>query len=312
MNRVALVYGEVSLKHETGLHSETKQRVSATIDYLRTRPLFKRLLTLAPREATAAEVTLVHERSYLDALLSLPDDEVLFLDADTMFGPGSMEAVLSAAGAVTLAVDQVKAGAIDAAFCLVRPPGHHARPARAMGFCILNNVAIGAAYAARVCGFGRVAIVDFDVHHGNGTQEMFYDSEDVLYCSVHRWPFYPGTGLPRDSGEGRGRGKTVNVPLAGGSGERAYLEALTRIILPAIREHRPGLILISAGFDAHQADPIGGMALSTASFGKITRAIAGTAREICGGKMISALEGGYNLDALAASVHSHIEALIEQ
>jgi acetoin utilization deacetylase AcuC-like enzyme len=312
VNRVALVYGEASLKHETGLHSDSKQRASATYDYLRAKPLFKKLVKLVPREATAGEVTLVHARGYLNALLALPDDEFLFLDADTVFGPGSMEAALSAAGAVTLAVDQVKAGAIDAAFCLVRPPGHHARPARAMGFCILNNVAIGAAYAARVCGLGRAAIIDFDVHHGNGTQEMFYDSADVLYCSIHQWPFYPGTGLPRDSGDGKGWGKTVNVPLPGGSGEKAYMEALAETILPAVCDHRPGLILISAGFDAHEADPIGGMALSTESFGKITRAIARTAREICGGKMISALEGGYNINALAASVHSHIEALIDQ
>lgn len=312
MNRVALVYGEVSLKHNTGPHSESKERAGATYEYLRARPLFRKLVKIEPREATAGEITLVHARGYLNALLSLPTDELMFLDHDTAFGPGSMQAALSAAGAVTLAVDQVKAGAIDAAFCLVRPPGHHARPARAMGFCILNNVAIGAAYAARVCGLGRVAIIDFDVHHGNGTQEMFYDSEDVLYCSIHQWPFYPGTGLPRDSGEGKGRGKTVNLPLPGGSGERAYMEALTETILPAVREHKPGLILISAGFDAHEADPIGGMALTTKSFGKMTRAIAEMAHEICGGKMISALEGGYNMAALAASVHSHIEALVDQ
>lgn len=312
MNRVALVYGDVFLKHETGAHSDTGLRVSATYDYLRAKPIFRDLVELAPREATAAEVTLVHDPAYLNALRALPDDELLFLDPDTVFGPGSMEAALSAAGAVTLAVDRVGAGAIDAAFCLVRPPGHHARPARAMGFCILNNVAIGAAYAARIQGFGRTAIIDFDVHHGNGTQEMFYDSEDVLYCSIHQWPFYPGTGLPRDCGEGKGRGKTVNVPLPGGSGEKAYIDALTGTILPAVREHKPGLILVSAGFDAHEADPIGGMALSSASFGRITRAIAGTAREICNGRIVSALEGGYNIDALAASVHSHIEGLFDR
>jgi acetoin utilization deacetylase AcuC-like enzyme len=298
------------LRHDTGRHSETAERVSATYDYLRTKPLFSGLAKLTSRPATAEEITLVHHPGYLRALQALPADRAVMLDADTVFGPGSMDAALCAAGAVTLAVDRVSSGDAGAAFCLIRPPGHHARPARAMGFCIFNNVAIGAAYATRVRRLGRAAIIDFDVHHGNGTQEMFYGSADVLYCSLHRWPFYPGSGLPAETGEGPGLGKTVNVALPGGSGERAYLEALSTTVLPAVRDHGPDIILVSAGFDAHQADPIGGMALTTDSFGRITRAIVSTARDVCEGRIVSALEGGYNIPALAASVHSHLEAMM--
>ncbi|MFZ1947832.1 MAG: histone deacetylase [bacterium] len=310
MARVALVYGEVFLKHDIPGHIENKQRASATYRYLKSKPLHKKLLEMAPRRASAEEITLVHTEEYYRAIVALPRGEFVRLDADTACGPGSLEAALGAAGAVTLAVDKVSEEEIDAAFCLVRPPGHHARPARAMGFCIFNNIAIGAAYATRVRGFKRAAIVDFDVHHGNGTQEMFYDDPAVLYCSVHRWPFYPGSGLPDEKGAGKGAGKTVNVALPAMSEEEEYLEALEQRILPAVRQHRPSIILISAGFDAHEADLIGGMGLTTRSFGRITGAIADVAREVCDGKMVSALEGGYNLEALAASVHAHVEALL--
>jgi acetoin utilization deacetylase AcuC-like enzyme len=308
--RVALVYSEVFLKHDVPGHIENKRRASATYRYLRSKPLHKKLVEMAPRPASVEEITLVHDEGYCRAIMSLPGREFVRLDPDTVSGPGSLEAALRAAGAVTLAVDKVAEDAIDAAFCLVRPPGHHARPARAMGFCIFNNVAIGAAYATRVRGLKRAAIVDFDVHHGNGTQEMFYNDPAVLYCSIHRWPFYPGSGLPDERGEGKGFGKTINVPLPAMSGEEEYLEALEEKILPAVRRHKPSIILISAGFDAHEADLIGGMGLTAESYGKITRAIAEVAREVCDGKMVSALEGGYNLEALAASVHAHLEAML--
>jgi acetoin utilization deacetylase AcuC-like enzyme len=212
---------------------------------------------------------------------------------------------------VTSAVDRIEAGDFDSAFCLIRPPGHHALADRAMGFCIFNNVAVGAAYAARVRGFERSAIIDFDVHHGNGTQEIFYGDRDVLYCSLHEWPFYPGTGARDETGTGEGAGKTVNVPLGHGSDEDTYMEALETTILRAVREHRPGVVFISAGFDAHQADPIGGMNLTEASYHRMTEAIKEVALETCKGRVISALEGGYNIDALKASAHAHIEALMD-
>jgi acetoin utilization deacetylase AcuC-like enzyme len=308
--RVALVYGNVFLKHDIPGHVERSERASVTYEYLRSTPLYKRLVEIAPRRASAEEITLVHTKEYYRAIVALPSRECVRLDADTAFGPGSLAAALSAAGAVTLAVDKVAEKAIDSAFCLVRPPGHHARPARAMGFCIFNNIAIGAAYATRMRGFKRAAVIDFDVHHGNGTQEMFYDDPAVLYSSVHRWPFYPGSGLPNERGEGRGAGKTVNVPLPAMSGEEEYLEALEEKILPAVREHKPSILFISAGFDAHEADLLGGMGLTTESYGKLTRAIARLAGEVCDGRIISALEGGYNLEALATSVHAHVEAML--
>jgi acetoin utilization deacetylase AcuC-like enzyme len=311
MASLALIYDEIYLKHQTGGHPENERRVRLAYEYLKSKPVFQRLTAIRPRPATDREILSVHSQQYLDRLLSLPATQPGFLDPDTLFGPGSLDAARSAAGAVTTAVEGIDSGDFDSVFCLVRPPGHHALPDRAMGFCIFNNIAIGAAYATRIRGFDRAAIIDFDVHHGNGTQDIFYDDADVLYCSLHEWPFYPGTGSRDQAGEGRGLGKTINVPLPHGSGEEAYLEALDETILPAVREHRPALIFISAGFDAHRADPIGGMALTEDSFGRLTHAIRDISLETCEGRIISALEGGYNVDALGASIHAHIEALLD-
>jgi acetoin utilization deacetylase AcuC-like enzyme len=307
--RVALIYSDVFLKHETGGHVENKDRASSTYRYLKSKPLFKNLIEMGPRPAEEKEIRLAHSKAYYDHILSLPRDHACYLDPDTIFGPGSLEAALSAAGAVMLAVEKIRDKAIDSAFCLVRPPGHHARPERAMGFCIFNNIAIGAAFATRMCNFERAAIIDFDVHHGNGTQEIFYDDGNVLYCSLHRWPFYPGTGVFNETGEGEGKGKTVNVPLPAYSGEKEYMKGLRDKVLPALRDHRPSIIFISAGFDAHEADPLGGMRLTTDSYRNMTEAIAEAASEACNGRIVSALEGGYNLHALAASVYAHVEAL---
>jgi len=308
--RTALIYDEVFLKHDTGGHPENKSRVEFTYDYLRSRPIFKKLIKMGPRRAKEEEICLVHSKAYYDHIKTLPARASMHLDPDTMFGPGSFEAALSAAGAVASAVEKVSSGALDSAFCLVRPPGHHARPGRAMGFCIFNNIAIGAAFARRTCGLERAAIIDFDVHHGNGTQEIFYPDDTVLYASLHQWPFYPGTGSPGERGSGRGEGKTVNAPLSRMTDERTYMQALRERILPAVREHRPSIILISAGFDAHEADLIGGLRLTTESYRTMTEAIKQVALEVCGGKMVSALEGGYNLEALAASVEAHLEVLV--
>lgn len=311
MSAVALIYDKVYLKHKTGTHPENEERVRRVYDYLRGDPLYEKLTEIPPRPATEDEIRLVHSKRYYDDLASLPRNQMSFLDADTVVGPGSLEAALAAAGAVMVAVEAIKAGKIDRAFCLVRPPGHHALPDRAMGFCIFNNIAIGAAYATRRCGFDRAAIIDIDVHHGNGTQEVFYDDGEVLYCSIHRWPFYPGTGRRQEQGEGAGRGKTLNIPLPGGTGEAAYLTALSEEILPAVRQHSPSIVFISAGFDTHRSDPIGGMDLSETSFGTLTRHIVDTARDVSGGRVISALEGGYNLETLTTSVRAHIEAMLE-
>jgi acetoin utilization deacetylase AcuC-like enzyme len=308
---VGIVYDEIFLKHDTGSHPENGDRVKHIYNHLKSKPLFDRLTEVRPRRATDDEVLAVHAREYYYYLKSLPTDRMLALDPDTLFGPGSLEAALYAAGAVTTAVDAVLDGPLDRVFCLVRPPGHHALADRAMGFCILNNVAIGAAYAGGKPDLGRSAIIDLDVHHGNGTQHIFYDDADVLYCSVHRSPFYPGTGSSHESGRDGGTGKTVNVPLAGGSGIDEYRRALTQTIIPAVREHGPSLIFLSIGFDAHRSDPIGGMDLTTEAYGELTDIITQTAAVACGGRIVSVLEGGYNLDALAASTQAHLEALTE-
>jgi acetoin utilization deacetylase AcuC-like enzyme len=310
MAETGLIYDDVYLKHETGTHPENAGRVEHTYDHLAAVGLLDKLAALRPRPATDEEILLVHTEEYYGYIRSLPAGVTLHLDPDTLFGPGSLDAALYAAGAVTSAVDALREERCSRVFCLVRPPGHHALPDRSMGFCIFNNVAIGAAYASRKCGLGKVAIIDFDVHHGNGTQEIFYDDADVLYASIHSWPFYPGTGSSDQEGSGDARGTTLNMPFRAGSGEEAYRSALKDRILPSVRAHRPWAIFISAGFDAHRADPIGNMDLESDSYRRLTDDIKAAALDVCDGRIISSLEGGYNLAALAQSVQAHIEGLI--
>jgi acetoin utilization deacetylase AcuC-like enzyme len=311
MSQTGLVFDEVYLRHETGSHPENAARVKYTYEHLAATGLLDRLTELKPRPAADEEILLVHTRQYYEYLRSLPHDATLALDPDTVFSPGSLDAALHAAGAVTSAVDILREEKCNRVFCLVRPPGHHALPGRAMGFCIFNNVAIGAAYVSHSCKLGKAAIIDFDVHHGNGTQEIFYDDDRILYASMHSWPFYPGSGTGREDGNGAGKGKTLNLPLQAGSGEDTYRRALTEQILPTVRAHEPWVIFISAGFDAHRADPIGNMNLETDSYSRLTADIKETALDICGGRVISALEGGYDRSALAHSVQVHIEALLD-
>ncbi len=311
MAKVALLYDEAFLKHETGSHPENRSRVEYTHDYLKAQPMFDSLIEISPRAASRDEVTLIHTEGYYDSLLAIPRDRRVALDPDTPFGPGSLDAALHAAGAVAIATEGVVRGEFDRVFCLVRPPGHHARAGLAMGFCIFNNVAIGAAKAVRQLGAQRVAIIDIDVHHGNGTQEAFYEDPDILYCSLHQWPFYPGTGSQSETGSGKAVGKTVNVPLPMGTTEDDYLASIDEVIVPAVIGHEPDLIFISAGFDAHAQDPIGGMQLGTDSFASITHRIVEAAMQTARGRIVSVLEGGYDLTALAASVAAHIKALME-
>ncbi|MEQ9447927.1 MAG: histone deacetylase family protein, partial [Rhodospirillaceae bacterium] len=228
------------------------------------------------------------------------------LDGDTVVSPASGEAMLRAAGAVVRAVDAVTSGEASNAFCAVRPPGHHAESGRPMGFCLVNNVAVGAYHARATHGFQRVAVIDFDVHHGNGTQEMFWDDADAFYASSHQFPFYPGTGARSERGA---HNNVVNVPLAAGSRSDVFRGALNDEILPALAAFKPDFIFISAGFDAHKDDPLGGLALTDTDFAWATGAIMKVAQEVCGGRVVSALEGGYNLDALADCVTAHVETL---
>jgi acetoin utilization deacetylase AcuC-like enzyme len=261
----------------------------------------------APRAATDAEIETVHPAEYRAALAALAGRRAR-LDPDTATSPGSWEAARLAAGAAIEAVRATMTGRARNAFALVRPPGHHAEPDRAMGFCLLNNAAI-AAEAARRAGAARVLIVDWDVHHGNGTQDIFAARDDVLYMSVHQYPFYPGTGAAHEVGVGAGRGATVNCPLPGGQGDADYGIVFHDLFLPAARAFQPELVIVSAGFDAHARDPLAGMRVTERGFAAMASMLAQLAAETCGGKLVLTLEGGYDLPALTASVRAALEVL---
>ncbi|MGE5244551.1 MAG: histone deacetylase [Betaproteobacteria bacterium] len=262
---------------------------------------------VAPRVATREQLARVHDREYLRRIAETAGKSMA-LDADTYTSPESHEVALVAAGAAVDAVERVMGGSHTMAYALVRPPGHHAERARAMGFCLYNNVAVAAAHA-RALGAARVAVVDFDVHHGNGTQHVFEGDPHVLYVSTHQYPFYPGTGAADEVGVGAGAGFTVNVPLEAGAVDEDYHLVFDEIVLPVLRQFQPDMLLVSAGFDAHERDPLAGMRLSTAAFGAMTAALRGIAAECCGGRMALVTEGGYDLKALAASLESSVAAL---
>lgn len=262
----------------------------------------------SPRRVTDQEITRVHDADYLTAIKETAGRAVA-LDPDTFTSPGTFEATYLAAGAAVSAVEHVldsKPG--TRAMALVRPPGHHAERNRAMGFCLFNSIAIAAA-AARARGLHRVAVVDYDVHHGNGTQWSFYADPSVLFVSSHQYPYYPGTGAAGDIGSGAGAGFTINLPLSAGATDADYEHAYTTIALPVLRQFRPELILISAGFDAHMNDPLAGMRLSSAYFAHLTAAIAAVAEQCCEGRIVAITEGGYDLAALAESLRFAIRAL---
>jgi acetoin utilization deacetylase AcuC-like enzyme len=261
-----------------------------------------------PEAAADEEILRVHDTDYL-GLIRGTAGRATSLDADTFTSPQTYDAARRAAGAAVSAVNHVlDAGRGARACAVVRPPGHHAERNRAMGFCVFNNVAIAAAHA-RARGLHRVAVVDFDVHHGNGTQWCFYDDPAVLFISSHQYPYYPGTGAAEDIGSGAGRGFTLNLPLAAGATDADYEVAYTALAFPVLREFHPELILISAGFDAHVDDPLGGMRLSAPYFGRLTSAIAGVADECCDGRMVAVTEGGYDLKGLAASLRAALRAI---
>ncbi len=261
--------------------------------------------------AAVDDICLIHDRHYVQGLLSQESGKTLMLDPDTVFSPLTGKAALTAAAAVIRAVDIVCQGTNKRAFCAVRPPGHHAERNRAMGFCIFNNIAIGAAYAIDRRMAERVAIIDWDVHHGNGTQNAFYDRSDVLFISLHRYPFYPGSGSAFEKGVGPGEGFTVNLPMAAGGGDEDYRRKFTETILPLLNDYRPDLIMISAGFDGHADDPLGGMRLTSGFFGEMTALLVRFAADRCAGRIVSVLEGGYNLSSLAECVGFHLEALAD-
>src|SRR5215470_14534349 len=300
-----LVTHEACFGHDPGrMHPESPARLKAILAALEA-PEFAALERRAAPPAQVEQIARVHAQLYVDRVLkAIPTSGYVGFDPDTIVSPGSGEAALRAAGAVTAAVDAVVTGEARNAFCAVRPPGHHAEAARAMGFCLFNNVAVGAAHARAAHGLRRVAVVDFDVHHGNGTQHMFERDAELFYASTHQWPHYPGTGAAEETGVGN----ICNVPLAPMAGSREFRAAMSEIVLPALRYFRPDMLLISAGFDAHAADPLASLRLTEADFAWATAALAAIAAEFCGGRIVSTLEGGYDLPALAASAAAHVRA----
>ena len=262
---------------------------------------------IEPAPATEEQLARVHSPQYVRVIANTAG-RATALDPDTYTSPESYEVVLLAAGAAVDAVDRVLDHAGTSAFALVRPPGHHAERSRAMGFCLFNNVAVAAAHA-RTRGAGRVAIVDYDVHHGNGTQHMFESDPSVLYASTHQFPYYPGTGAADEVGEGDGHGFTVNLPLEAGAVDDDYETAFGEVIVPVLRQFKPDILLVSAGFDAHERDPLGGMRVTTPAFAAMTGQLRAVAEECCAGRMVLVTEGGYDLQALGASLDAVIETM---
>ncbi len=298
----------VCIDHDAGAsHPERPDRLRAVIKSL-SADSFGGLVRRQAPKAGISDLELVHSATHVEDIFSrVPDSGHARVDADTAMSPKSGEAALRAAGAVTAAVDAVLNGRADNAFCAIRPPGHHAEPDRAMGFCLFNNIAIGARHAQVSGGARRVAVVDFDVHHGNGTQAAFQDRQELFYASSHQSPCYPGTGLESETGR---YDNIVNVPLPPGSGSESFRVAYDQRILPALRAWRPDFLLISAGFDGHARDPLAQLNLHRDDFAWVTRQLLAVADDCCGGRVVSVLEGGYDLTALAAGVAVHVEALM--
>ncbi len=303
-----LITHPACLDHDPGpYHPENPRRLEAVLAAL-SEPAFAGLERVSAPRASDDQLCLVHPRAYVDGVLgSIPPQGRHQLDGDTIVSPGSGDAALRAAGAAVAGVDAVCEGKARNAFCAVRPPGHHAEADQSMGFCLFNNVAVAALHARVKHGLRRVAVIDFDVHHGNGTQHMFERDADLLYASTHEWPLYPGTGAAQEQGVAH---NIVNVPLAGGSGGAEFRAAYTAKILPALDAFKPELVIISAGFDAHENDPLAGLRLHEDDYAWVTRALMEIARKYAKDRVVSCLEGGYDLDALAASSAAHVEALM--
>lgn len=307
--KTGLIYDDRFLEHDEPSHPENALRLQEIMAVLRSSGILDELTMLPGRSAVEREIVAVHRQRLIEHLQIFAYEGGGWLNPDTYVTPDSWSVVCLAAGAVISAVESVVQGDIANAFALIRPPGHHATPSQAMGFCLINHVAIAARYALDVLGLQRVAIIDWDTHHGNGTQDIFWEDGRVLYCSSHTWPLFPGTGDRREIGAGHGYGTTLNIPLPYGTGDEAFEQVYDEVIVPAVARFKPDLIIVSAGYDSHWADPLAPMNMSVAGYAAIAQKVYNLAGIVCAGRLVCALEGGYHIQALAASVLATLRIL---
>jgi len=310
MNKTGIVRDESYLEHQPGdFHPESRKRLETVYEMLEDPDMKENYREVLAREATGEELLFIHSKDYIDMVAATSGKPYGYLDADTQTSEGSYLAALRAAGGLCNAIEMVDNGELDNAFALVRPPGHHAEKNRGMGFCLFNNVAIGARYAQRRLGLERILIADWDLHHGNSTQHSFEDDPSILYFSTHQYPYYPGSGSFQEVGMDKGEGYTVNVPLSTGYGDAEYVAIYAQILKTIALQFNPDFVLCSVGFDIYLGDPLGGMSVSPDGFAGLTRVLMDIARESCDGKLVLTLEGGYNLEGLRHSVKAVLKEL---
>ncbi|MFQ5913065.1 MAG: histone deacetylase [Nitrospinota bacterium] len=313
MPKTAFVYHPDYLLHDAGrTHPERPERLRAIVGHLEKTDLLENLLRITPEPADEKWITRIHPADYVRLIEKASERAPAALDPDTRVSKDSFRVAVLAVGGALAAVDAVMEGRAKNAFAAVRPPGHHALAARAMGFCLFNNVAIAARYVQEKYGLKRILIVDWDVHHGNGTQALFYTDPTVLFFSTHQYPFYPGTGAESEGGEGPGKGTTINAPMPAGAGDAEVIRAFREKLLPAAEKFQPEFVLISAGFDGHRRDPLAQLQLTEQGFAELTRIVTDIAGRFAGGRIVSLLEGGYDLEGLSRSVEAHLRALSGQ
>ncbi len=310
MRKVGLVIDELFVKHINSFdHPESPDRVYIINDMLNETGLINHLTFLEPRDAKKEDIIRVHTESYFQRIEKTKGKEKVFLDQDTSTNAFSFDSAIRASGGVLQSIDNIIENNIDTSFCIERPPGHHAEADRSMGFCLFNHAAVGAGYL-RSKGYERVMILDWDVHHGNGTQHIFEDSKNVLFFSTHQFPFYPGTGSLQEIGINDGVGYTVNVPIDIGMGDNEYIKIFNEILVPITSQYKPQFIIVSAGFDSFVDDPLGGMTVTTSGFSKLAEIVMDLSNQFCDSKLLLILEGGYNINGLADCTKEVFETLL--